>query len=520
MKRPTPANAPPPTSLCNEPRQVILYVAQSGWRLCIITYHARPASESVVPDSPSQSTRHKQNSLSPAHRTMGKMLELVPDVLQLAFEQLAGDSEALLNVSLTCRAWRSLALPCVYQVVDISSHNNGRRPDLESDMFPIVSADYDARWRQVNLVPRQRAFLRTMTDKPHLATYVKSFTWTLIWKDIWDIGEEDDLTDLDRQTWDVFSRMVNVTHLDLASLHLIDDEGYVRQNPARLFPKVRDLRLLGYMHRGLVRAIITSLDTCKLRSLKLDYLADEGALPDGGTISADFVIKNAHHANSTKTVGRPNPRVASSSDIFQDDLIMRQESGEAYIFPGPMWLPLYLLSAHDLDSLTHLQIKLEPFSMTTDLRNYHTMFRQAANLVIKVRHTLKSLFVAFGEKSSLYQGKRPYECGTGYMRRRTCYRPWCIKMAKLFLEQQLSALNENEFPRLDKIHFEGFHLLEDANDREAADAELEGVFQSIRDCRFTNATFTDLLSLDERLNFNGCSVQTDEGRFSELLARS
>lgn len=198
------------------------------------------------------------------------MSEIVPDVLQLVFRQLAGDNASLLNISLTCRAWRSLALPCVFQVVDISSHNNGRQPQLECEVLPLVYADYDGEYRPRNLVSRQRAFLRLMTDRPRLASYVKSFTWTLIWLDF----DEDELTEIDRETWSVFSRMVQVTHLDLASLHRIDNDEYIRQNPAVLFQKVRDLRLLGWMHRGLVRALLTSLDPHKLRSLRLDYLED------------------------------------------------------------------------------------------------------------------------------------------------------------------------------------------------------------------------------------------------------
>ena len=176
-----------------------------------------------------------------------EMPELPPDVLQLVFQELAGHYEALLNVSLTCSAWQSLALPSVYREVDISSHNNGRQPQIECEVLPLVHADYDGQFRPRNLISRQRTFLRRMVDQPQLAKYVKSFTWTLIWLDFNEWG----LTEIDLQTWDVFSRMTNVTYLDLASLHRHEDDEYVRQNPAVLFPKVRDLRLLGWMHRGL-----------------------------------------------------------------------------------------------------------------------------------------------------------------------------------------------------------------------------------------------------------------------------
>ena len=59
-----------------------------------------------------------------------EMPELPPDVLQLVFQELVGDNEALLNVNLTCSTWRSLARPSVYREVDISSHKNGRQSQL------------------------------------------------------------------------------------------------------------------------------------------------------------------------------------------------------------------------------------------------------------------------------------------------------------------------------------------------------------------------------------------------------
>lgn len=451
-----------------------------------------------------------------------KMPELLPDVLQLVFQQLACDREALLNINLTCRAWRSLALPSVYQVVDISSHNNGRLPQFENDTMPIVYAHYHRSYRPRNLLSRQRAFLRLMTEKPHLASYVKSFTWTFIWRENWDY-EWDELTDIDRQTWTVFSEMANVTRLDLGSLHDVDDDGYIRQNPSTLFPQVRDLRLLGWMHRGLVKAILTSLHPGKLQSLKLDYLLDEGALPEGETISSDFAIKAAHNANATSTGGRyPSPDGISSSNIIHDDLFMRQETGRAYIFPGPMWLPLNLLSSYSLDSLTHLQVKVPPFEMKADLRSYLTLFRQTALFLIKVNETLESLNIVFGESLSLYEEHLEDGCRTMRHYRSACYRPWCIKMAKLFIEQQLAALNEHAFPRLEKIRFEGFHLLKNASPHDADKADLASVLQSIRYCRFSDATFIDISSVDsDQHSFLGYERNEDgDGRFTEFLANS
>ena len=469
-------------------------------------------------DTAKSQHRHSQPSFS---KLPGKMPELVPDVLQLVFRHLAGDNATLLNVSLTCRAWRSLALPVVFQIVDVSSHNNGRQPQHESSVRPLVYADYDGEFRPQNLVSRQRAFLRLVTDKPELARYVKSFTWTLIWLDNWweSNSDDDTLKEIDRQAWDVFGGMVNVTHLDLASLHHVDEDEYIRQNPAMLFPNVEDLRLLGWMSRGLVRAIITSLDPRKLRSLKSDYLEDEGALPNGESLGEDISIRYAHHASSGNPFKNWRPETNDGSEIYDDDLIIRQETGNAFVFPGPMWLPLYLLSTHAMVSLTHLQVKVAPFSRSVDVRAYNTLFRQTSSFITKTRETLKSLIIVFDEHPGLYlEGQLKGGCGTP-----SGHNPWCIKMAKLFLEQLLAALNENAFPQLEKIRFEGFHHLEDANAHSAARAGLASVLRSVRESesRFGNTTFTDIKSLSGRKNYHGHNGGPgDDGRFAELLAKS
>jgi hypothetical protein len=129
------------------------------------------------------------------------------------------------------------------------------------------------------------------------------------------------------------------------------------------------------MHRGLVKSICSSLDPSRLHSLELDYLEDEGAAPNGDSIRADFVFENAHHAGSKSTARRPDPNLARIQEVYQEDLIERQETGQAYIFPGPTWLPLHLLSAHPLNSLTQLQVKIPPLDMDTDLRSFHTTFQ-------------------------------------------------------------------------------------------------------------------------------------------------
>lgn len=100
------------------------------------------------------------------------------------------------------------------------------------------------------------------------------------------------MAEIDYQTWNVFSQMKNVTKLDLASLHDVYSDNFMRQSPSHLFPAVTDLRLVGWMHRRLVKAILASVNTARLHTLALDCLQDEGAHPDGSSMSYGFANKH------------------------------------------------------------------------------------------------------------------------------------------------------------------------------------------------------------------------------------
>lgn len=295
---------------------------------------------------------------------------LSAEIWLVIFDCLAGDYETLISVGLVSRSWRLLSHRFLLKDVDLSSHNNGRLPEFEVQesalVLGVVMSDYEDKYRPRNLVPRQRAFIRLMTDRPELAIYVNSFAWTLVWIDF----DEDELTEIDLQIWDVFSRMQNVTRLDLASLHFFSHEPYIRENPERLFPAVTDLRLVGWMHRGLVRAIVTSLDAGKLRSLKLDHLQDEGVLPNGETVP-DELHRLEYHTSVDPYV----------DEGVNDEMWARQERGEGGIWPGPMGYPLRILRQLGSTSLTHLEIRLGRPSELIDQRNYISMFRETAEFI-------------------------------------------------------------------------------------------------------------------------------------------
>lgn len=416
------------------------------------------------------------------------------DAWSLVFEELIDDYESLCNVGFTCRDWRVLSLPSLLRVVDISSHNNGRVPEHENEAVPVIYADHDAKYRKPNLIPRQRAFLRLITARPSLAKYIKSLTWTLVWRDF----DEHNLTEIDRQTWNVFGEMTNVTHLDLASLHNVCDEVYVRKNPTRLFPAVTDLRLLGWMHRGLVKAIITSLESNKLRRLDLDCLQDEGVLPDGTLLNEFTAIESAYGMHAHESSYEPEPAVLT----IDNDLFRLQEDGEACIFPGPNWLPLRLLSTDSIPSLQHLRIKLPAFDDSIDLRNYHAMFEGTVSLMKQARESLTSLVVIFGESCLAYPDYRPPDCDIDEYWL-DVHREWCMKIADVFLNLLLETLSETSFPQLENIVFEGFHILLDADMSESEEAGLTGIWRKIWEGQFDKIQFLDVPRIDYRDNFFG-----------------
>ncbi|KAF2759136.1 hypothetical protein EJ05DRAFT_333933 [Pseudovirgaria hyperparasitica] len=325
-----------------------------------------------------------------------KMPEIPSDILVSIFETLVGDSESLIAAGLTCTAWHAFSLPYLLYHVDLSCHNRGRLPEFEDDVvMPVVYASFNDKFKPGNLVPRQRAFLQLMTDRPELATHVHSFTWTLVYSDC------SDLTDIDRETWVVFDRLNSVTRLDLAQILGEREIEYSRQPPPRLFPAVTDLRLVGSMNRKLVRAIITALEPSDLRSLRLDHLGDEGSLPGGLPMLEDLADPYIPNLKNRAEISGP----------IDEALFQRQESGSACVFPGPMWFPLRLLSSHSL-SLTHLEVKLAPINMEIDLRNYETMYQHTVRIMLKTRKSLESLVLYFGNDSIHYEEPNSSGCGT------------------------------------------------------------------------------------------------------------
>ncbi|EME42066.1 hypothetical protein DOTSEDRAFT_72981 [Dothistroma septosporum NZE10] len=113
------------------------------------------------------------------------------------------------------------------------------------------------------------------------------------------------------------------------------------------FAAVRDLRLLSWMHRDLVNAIVTSIDVRRLCRLRLDYLYKESALSIGDPMPAHIAEEFAHSVDRRRDGGL-------SGTMIDGELIVRQNSGTACIFPRPTWWPLRLLSASNLECLEEM----------------------------------------------------------------------------------------------------------------------------------------------------------------------
>ncbi|XXH01314.1 Histone chaperone asf1 [Hypoxylon texense] len=445
------------------------------------------------------------------HHPSGVENGLPAEIVQLIFENLVGDTKTLADVGLVCRSWRALSLRFLLQDVDLSSHNMGRLPEYEQYSFrffrEVVMADYSDQYRPHNLVPRQRAFLRLMTDRPELAVHVKALTWTLVWLDF----EETELTDIDLRTWDVFGRMQNVARLDLASLHDVSYQPYIRQNPARLFPAVTDLRLVGWMHRGLVKAILTSLDASKLSCLKLDHLQDEGALPNGEPMPMDIVANYSYH--------QVDPYVDEGID---EKLWARQERGDAGIFPGPMWYPLRFLRQRRLASMAHLEIRLGPFTENLDLRNDVTMFREIAEFIRSAKDTLETISIGLGEHPALHDDGEggTHQCGTARIRFLHIFRPLYFDLTSAFLHRLLPALTEERFPRLTQVNLKGFRIIRDGTSLLAVPPDPDLTWEFIRNCPFVEEGFTETANVDYRQPFSGYDYypDMDKDKIDELDA--
>ena len=192
-------------------------------------------------------------------------------------------------------------LPVLYRDVDLSFHNRGTidfsyrygtqldYEFCEPNEIPIhnltnrpmrVAFELYNRFEKVNSThPKQEIFLQTLVAHPEYATYVRSFSWTLLsWNP--NVPTSLQLREPTRkpmeQVWKVLKTLRNVKTLDLAYLsdHLKTDLS--RQCPRVLFFNATSVRLQGMMEQYHATSILHSVDPAKLTHLTLDNLYDCG----------------------------------------------------------------------------------------------------------------------------------------------------------------------------------------------------------------------------------------------------
>lgn len=282
---------------------------------------------------------------------------------------------------------RHRCIPQLYRKVDLSSHNLGRFPENEDKFRPEAWASTDDTNHPDNLLSRQRAFLRTMIQHTEYSTYIRYFSWTLIWYDQYvpDGADGDILPEIDCQLWNVFSRLKNVEILDLAPYALDKSlEAYTRQIPAVLFPLVIELHLGGWMTHELVATIFKSIKLPKLRILNLNALQEEGKLLDGSPMPEYINITSWDDGRRTKLC----QNYTTTTNNFE------------ILFPGPMWTALLPLVGR-LDSLQQLGIQIPPFEearQNDDCPEYERYISVMAHLLISVAATLRELIVDYARQ--------------------------------------------------------------------------------------------------------------------------
>jgi len=338
---------------------------------------------------------------------------------------------ALYNLSLTSKSIRDTCLPLLYRKVDLSTHNRGRLTEFEDDVCWEIWADADGDYVPDDARLRQYSFLRTLTAHPEYGSFVRSFAWTLIWTGSFNTTSK--LEDIEFAVWDVFTSLTNVQDLDLASLHYNFLEPFVRQNPPRLFSSAVRVRLLGWMHRGLVTSILYSVDPSKLAHLALDNLQDEGQYPDGSPMMFEDGENVRDH---TETV---NP-----------------DGSHGFVFPGPMRnilkplegcftaLKYLLLRKAGQQEIDHMLSPVPGWSPEID----DAVYSEWASFLSSVKPTLE-VFIFEHTRAPKWGGTG--RCGRSRWRSRQRVRPMDERFRRLFL----SVLLAGSWPRLQRLEIRG-----------------------------------------------------------------
>lgn len=358
-----------------------------------------------------------------------RLEDLPQDIFFEILDICAAHKGALYNLSLTSKSIQNTCLPLLYRDVDLSTHNRGRLVEEEDECCWELWADLDGHYVPDDARLRQHSFLRTLTAHPEYGAFVRSFAWTLIWTGSWNTTSR--LEDIEFAVWDVFTSLTNVKDLDLASLHYNFLEPFVRQNPPRLFSSAVRVRLLGWMHRGLVKSILYSVDPSKLAHLALDNLQDEGQYPDGSPVRSDDGENVRDHK---ETVNR--------------------DGSHGFVFPGPMRNILTPLEGRCM-ALKFLLLRKAGQELI-ERGNWtgwspeidDAVYREWASFLSSVKSTLE-VFIFEHTRAPKYG--MPSRCGHSRLISLQRIRPMDERFRRLFL----SVLLAGGWPRLQTMEIRG-----------------------------------------------------------------
>lgn len=272
-------------------------------------------------------------------------------------------------------------IPFLYRTVDVSTHNRLAAEDPGPHYGILQCADSKPlRATPPQALRRQHSLLHALIHHPEYATYVREFTWTLLF--VSDVGKPNPhelpptlISYPETKIWDVFSLLTNVQKLDLASLHGYYVP-YAAACPPTLFSSATSIRLLGWMSHALAVSILHSIDPTKLTHLALDDLQDWGQYTDGRPMSRDDGSRIRYRTESTHPDG---------------------SRGE--VFPGPMRGLLPRLEGR-CSSLTTLHLRMagieNPYRSDYSVKADEQAYMEWAWFLNSVRPTLQHLSIEQG----------------------------------------------------------------------------------------------------------------------------
>ncbi len=296
------------------------------------------------------------------------------------------DRNDLLRFCLASKNTMEASIPHVYRHVDLSTHNRGivvcsgsEPPETFMHHLPTLEHSDSVRCTNipVDMMWRQKTFLKTLTNRQHYRKYVRVLIWTFLppcgnWRRF-----SNDVA----KPWDLMRSLENVRRFDLADLS--KNWSTVSPRPSRLkgqyFPNASSVRLLGVMEPVIAASILSTVDPAKLVSLTLDNVQCCGKAPFGTTFT-------------------PAPDPLSFSKEHGDAALAKYvkwiSADAAFVWPGLMRGLLLPLTGRctGLKSLTLRKVgdrNAEEYDVLRGMKNERILLVEWASFIESVSGTLE-----------------------------------------------------------------------------------------------------------------------------------